>query len=143
MKFEKPDKKSVFAQIFRNISDSGHGMGILFRESSTVKRLIPIEFFGGLLIGLASKFIPLEFLILVVILLILFTVEALNTAIEEVNDLVTLEVDERVRRSKDMASAAVAVWHLVYVVCVFTFLFCHLAKFPWWQAIVFYLSSCL
>ena len=136
MKFEKPDKRNVFAQIFRNISDSGHGMGILFRESGTVKRLIPIEFFGGLLIGLAGKFVPLEFLILVVVLAILFTVEALNTAIEEVNDLVTLEVDERVRRSKDMASAAVAVWHLIYVVCVFGFLFCHLAGFPWWLAII-------
>lgn len=135
MKFEKPDKKNVFAHIFRNISDSGHGMGILFRESSTVKRLIPIEICGGLLIGLAGRFIPLEFLILVLVLVILFTVEALNTAIEEVNDLVTLEVDERVRRSKDMASAAVAVWHLVYVVCVFAFLFCHLAGFPWWLAI--------
>lgn len=136
MKFEKPDKKGVFTQIFRNISDSGHGLSIMFKESGTVKRLIPIEFVGGLLIGLAGRFIPLEFVILAVILIILFTVETLNTAIEEVNDLVTLEVDERVRRSKDMASGAVAVWHLVYVVCVFLFLFCHLAKFPWWIAIL-------
>lgn len=136
MKFEKPDKKNVFAQIFRNISDSGHGMGILFRKSGTVRRLIPIEFCGGLIIGLAGKFIPLEFLILLVVLAILYTTEALNTAIEEVNDLVTLEVDERVRRSKDMASAAVAVWHLIYVVCVFAFLFCHLAGFAWWMAIL-------
>ena len=136
MKFEKPDKKGVFTQIFRNISDSGHGLSIMFKESGTVKRLIPIEFVGGALIGLAGRFIPLEFIILVAILIHLFTVETLNTAIEEVNDLVTLEVDERVRRSKDMASGAVAVWHLVYVVCVFTFLFCHLAKFPWWIAIL-------
>ncbi len=136
MKFEKPDKKGVFTQIFRNISDSGHGLSIMFKESGTVKRLIPIEFVGGLLIGLAGRFIPLEFVILAVILIILFTVETLNTAIEEVNDLVTLEVDERVRRSKDMASGAVGVWHLVYVVCVFLFLFCHLAKFPWWIAIL-------
>lgn len=136
MQFEKPDKKGVFTQIFRNISDSGHGLSIMFKESGTVKRLIPIEFVGGLLIGLAGRFIPLEFVILAVILIILFTVETLNTAIEEVNDLVTLEVDERVRRSKDMASGAVAVWHLVYVVCVFSFLFCHLSGFPWWLAIL-------
>ena len=136
MKFEKPDKKGVFTQIFRNISDSGHGMFIMFRESGTVKRLIPIEFVGGVLIGLAGRFIPLEYLILLAVLILLFTVETLNTSIEEVNDLVTLEVDERVRRSKDIASAAVAVWHLVYVVCVFLFLFCHLAKFPWWIAIL-------
>lgn len=136
MKFEKPDKKGVLTQIIRNISDSGHGFAIMFKESSTVKRLIPIEAIGGGLIGFAGRFIPLEFLILAVILVVLFTVETLNTSIEEVNDLVTLEVDERVRRSKDMASAAVAMWHLMYVVCVFAFLFFHLAGFPWWLAIV-------
>ena len=136
MKFEKPDKKNVFVQIFRNISDSGNGFRILFKESGTVQRLIPIEFFGGFLIGLAFRFVPLEFLILFGVLVILFTVEAVNTAIEEVNDLVTLEVDERVKRSKDMASAAVAVWHLVYVVCVFAFVACHLAAFPWWLAVL-------
>ena len=127
MKFEKPDKKGVFTQIFRNISDSGHGLSIMFKESGTVKRLIPIEFVGGLLIGLAGRFIPLEFLILFAVLVILFTVETLNTAIEEVNDLVTLEVNEHVKRSKDMASGAVGVWHLVYVVCVFSFLFCSMS----------------
>ena len=119
MQFQKPDKKGVFSQIFRNISDSGHGLSIMFKESGTVRRLIPIELIGGIIVGLIFHFIPLEFILLVFILLILFTTETLNTSIEEVNDLVTLEQNEHVRRSKDIASGSVAVWHLVYVVCVF------------------------
>ena len=136
MEYQKPDKKNVFKQIFQNISDSNHGLSIMFRESTTVKRLIPIELIGGILLGLLFGFVPLEYIILVFLLLILFTTETLNTAIEEVNDLVTLEENERVRRSKDIASGSVAVWHLVYVVCAFTFIFCHLAGFQWWMHIV-------
>jgi len=136
MKYQKPNKKNVFTQIFQNISDSNHGLAIMFRESGTVRRLIPIEFIGGILLGLLFGFIPLEYIILAVILVILFTVETLNTAIEEVNDLVTLEENERVRRSKDIASGSVEVWHLMYVLCVFTFLFCHMAGFAWWEHII-------
>ncbi|MBR1930015.1 MAG: diacylglycerol kinase [Lachnospiraceae bacterium] len=136
MPYQKPDKKNVFKHIFQNISDSNHGLAIMFRESTTVKRLIPIELIGGIVLGLLFGFIPLEYIILAFILVILFTVETLNTAIEEVNDLVTLEENERVRRSKDIASGSVAVWHLIYVVCVFTFIFCHLAGFPWWLHIM-------
>ena len=136
MQFQKPDKKGGFTQIFRNISDSGHGLSIMFKESGTVRRLIPIELIGGIIVGLIFHFIPLEFILLSFILLILFTAETLNTSIEEVNDLVMLEENERVRRSKDIASGSVAVWHLVYVLCVFTFIFCHLAHFPWWLAII-------
>ena len=130
MQFQKPDKKGGFTQIFRNISDSGHGLSIMFKESGTVRRLIPIELIGGIIVGLIFHFIPLEFILLSFILLILFTAETLNTSIEEVNDLVMLEENERVRRSKDIASGSVAVWHLVYVVCVFTFIFFHLVHFP-------------
>ena len=135
MEYQKPDKKNVFKQIIQNINDSNHGLSIMFRESTTVKRLIPIELIGGILLGLLFGFVPLEYIILVFLLLILFTTETLNTAIEEVNDLVTLEENERVRRSKDIASGSVAVWHLVYVVCVFIFIFCHLAGFQWWMHI--------
>ncbi|MBO6014963.1 MAG: diacylglycerol kinase [Lachnospiraceae bacterium] len=136
MKYQKPDKKNVFTQIFQNISDSNHGLTIMFRESGTVKRLIPIELMGGLILGLLLGFIPLEYIILLFILLFLFTVETLNTAIEEVNDLVTLEENEHVRRSKDIASGSVAVWHLIYVLCVLLFAGCHIAGFAWWMHIV-------
>ena len=136
MLYQKPDKKNLFFNIARNISDSGRGLGVMFRESGTVRRLIPLELAGGLLFGLTSGFILLEYVILIGTLVILFTTETLNTAIEEVNDLVTLEENKRVQRSKDMASGAVAVWHLVYVLLAVFFLVSHLTGFAWWQHLI-------
>ena len=136
MKFQKPDKKNVFVNIWRNISDSNHGLAIMFRESSTVQRLIPIELIAGVVLGIIFGYIALEYIIMGVVLVVLFTVETANSAVEEVNDLVTDEYDERVKRSKDMASASVWIWHLMYIVCVFFFWICHLVDFPWWAHII-------
>lgn len=136
MKFQKPDKKNVFSQIFRNISDSNNGLKIMFRESSTVQRLISLEIVAGILLGVIFHFIGLEFIILAGIIIMIFTVETINTAIEEVNDLVTLEEDMRVKRSKDIASASVWIWHLVYIICAVGFIIMHILQFAWWTKII-------
>lgn len=134
--FAKPDKKNVFRNIIRNVSDSNNGLKIMFKESGTVQRLIPIEFIAGAILGVIFGFNALEFIILAVVLIVLFTVETINTAIEEVNDLVTLEENERVKRSKDIASASVWVWHLVFILCAIDFTVMHLMNFAWWTAII-------
>ena len=134
--FAKPDKKNVFRNIIRNVSDSNNGLQIMFKESGTVQRLIPIEFIAGAILGVIFGFNALEFIILAVVLIVLFTVETINTAIEEVNDLVTLEENERVKRSKDIASASVWVWHLVFILCAIDFTVMHLMNFAWWTAII-------
>jgi len=136
LKFQKPDKKNVLVQIWRNICDSNHGLLIMLRESSTVQRLIPLEIAVGIVAGLLVGFIPLEFIILAVVAVVVFTTETANSAIEEVNDLVTEEYSERVKRSKDMASASVWIWHLMYIICFVFFLVCHLVHFTWWTHII-------
>ena len=136
MPYQKPDKKNLFLNIWRNVVDSNRGLMIMFRESSTVRRLIPVEIIAGLAFGLIFGFIGLEYIILAVTIVVLFTVETMNTAVEEVNDLVTLEENDHVQRSKDMASGAVWVWHLMYIVEAIFFLVCHLANFAWWQHII-------
>ena len=136
MKYEKPDKKNVFKQIWQNICDSNHGLAIMFRESGTVQRLIPLEIGVGVLLGIILGFIGLEYVIMAVVILVVFTTETANSAVEEVNDLVTEEYNERVKRSKDMASASVWTWHLVYIFCVLFFLVCHLAQFAWWRFLI-------
>lgn len=136
LKFEKPNKKNIFRQIWQNISDSNHGLALMFRESSTVQRLIPVEIAVGVLLGIIFGFIALEYVIMAVVLVVVFTTETANSAVEEVNDLVTEEYNERVKRSKDMASASVWTWHLMYIICVFFFLGCHLAQFAWWRFLI-------
>ena len=136
MKFEKPDKKNVFYQIYRNIKDSNNGLKIMFKESSTVRQLAPVEIGVGLAVGLIFHFVALEYIIMVLFLVWLFITETMNTAVEEVNDLVTEEYNEKVKRSKDLASAAVWICHLVYIICVVGFIVCHLANFAWWNVII-------
>lgn len=132
----KPNKKNVFRNILQNVNDSNNGLKIMFKESGTVQRLIPIEITAGGILGLIFGFNALECIILALIIIQLFTVETINTAIEEVNDLVTLEENFRVKRSKDMASASVWVWHLVYIFCAIGFVVMHVLGFAWWQAII-------
>ena len=136
MKFEKPDKRNVFKNIFRNIQDSHHGLVLMAKESSTVQRLIPIEIIAAIAIGIATGFVALEYIILAAAMLLLFTTETINSAIEETCDLVTEDYNERVKRAKDMASGSVWLWHLVYVICLLGFAICHLLNFVWWAHII-------
>lgn len=108
----------------------------MFKESSTVQRLIPIEILAGGALGAIFGFIPLEYIIMLAVLVHLFTAETANTSVEEVNDLVTLEENPRVKRSKDIASASVWIWHLAYIVCVIGFIVMHLLNFAWWKVII-------
>jgi diacylglycerol kinase (ATP) len=106
------------------------------KESSTVQRLIPLEIIVGVIAGIITGFTALEYVILVVIMVILFTTETINSAIEEVNDLVTDEISEKVKRSKDLASASVWIWHLMYMGAFVFFLVCHLVNFTWWTQLI-------
>lgn len=136
MKYQKVDKSNVFKNIFQNIADSSNGCKIMLKESTTVKRLIPIEIIAGLIIGLVSGFKPIEFIILLAVIIHLLTSETLNTAIEEVNDLVTEEENERVKRSKDIASAAVYFWHIAFTVLTLGFALLHVLGVSWWTMMV-------
>ncbi len=73
---------------------------------------------------------------MIMTLIVLFTVETMNTAVEEVNDLVTEEENWRVKRSKDIASGSVWVWHLMFIVLAVGFIVMHLAGFAWWKVII-------
>ena len=136
MKYVKPDKKNVFRNIFQNICDSNNGLKIMFKESGTVQRLIPIEIVAGVILGVIFNFNALEFIILAVAVFKVFDSETINSAIEEVNDLVTLDENERVKRSKDIASASVWMWHLVFIICAIGFVVMHVLNFAWWKAII-------
>lgn len=62
---------------------------------------IPLAYFIGVTTARAIE--------LVLVLMLLLTVELLNTAIEKLADRLTLDHDEQIGRVKDMGSAAVGV----------------------------------
>jgi diacylglycerol kinase (ATP) len=73
-----------------------------FRQELLVLALaIPIAFIIG-----SDNWRPLT---LISVLLMVLVVELLNTAIEKLSDFITPRQDERIRRIKDMGSAAVGV----------------------------------
>ena len=72
------------------------------REELAVLLLsIPLAYFIGMTTARAIE--------LVLVLMLLLTVELLNTAIEKLADRFTLDHDEQIGRVKDMGSAAVGV----------------------------------
>jgi len=136
MKFQKPDKKNLLKHLLRNIDDSNNGMKIMFKESSTVHRIYPLMLIASIVLGLITKFNALEITILVFLFLIDFITETMNSAVEELADKVTLEKDWRIKRTKDIASAAVYVTHLMVIAAILFFTISHALNFTWWTHLI-------
>ncbi|SIQ97496.1 diacylglycerol kinase [Rhizobium sp. RU33A] len=98
-------KKTGIAHLFAAGQYSAQGFRRLIQEAAFRHELL--AFVGGLVVfGLvgASLF---EFLGFVVLMMLMFSVEALNTAIEELVDRISPEISTVGRNAKDLGSFAV------------------------------------
>ena len=136
MEFQKPDKKNIFKHLLRNIQDSNNGIKIMLKESSTVHRIYPIMLIASIILGIITKFNVLEIVILVFLFLLDFITETMNSAVEEVADRITLEKDWRIKRAKDIASAAVYVTHLMVAIAILFFTISNAVGFTWWTHLI-------
>lgn len=136
MEFKKPDKKNIFKHLLRNINDSNNGLKIMFKESSTVHRIYPIMLVAAIILGVITKFNALEIVILVFLFLLDFITETMNSAVEEVADRITLERDSKIKRAKDIASAAVYITHLMVAFAILFFAISHAQGFVWWTHLI-------
>lgn len=136
MEFKKPDKKNIFKHLLRNINDSNNGLKIMFKESSTVHRIYPIMLVAAIILGIITKFNALEIVILVFLFLLDFITETMNSAVEEVADRITLERDSKIKRAKDIASAAVYITHLMVAFAILFFAISHAQGFIWWTHLI-------
>ena len=136
MEFKKPDKKNIFKHLLRNINDSNNGLKIMFKESSTVHRIYPIMLVAAIILGIITKFNALEIVILVFLFLLDFITETMNSAVEEVADRITLERDSKIKRAKDIASAAVYITHLMVAFAILFFAISHAQSFIWWTHLI-------
>ena len=136
MTFQKPDKKNIFKHLLRNIQDSNNGLKIMFKESSTVHRIYPIMLVAAIGLGLITKFNVLEIVILIFLFLLDFIIETMNSAVEELADRITLEKDSRIKRAKDIASAAVYITHLMVAFAILFFAISHGQGFTWWTHLI-------
>ena len=136
MNFQKPDKKNIFRHLLRNINDSNNGLKIMFDESSTIHRIYPIMLIAAVLLGILTRFNVLEIVILVFLFLLDFITETMNSAVEELADRITLEKDLKIKRAKDIASAAVYITHLMVAVAILFFAISHIIGFSWWAHLI-------
>ncbi len=106
MQKQKPDRKTGIAHFFAAASYSQAGARRLWRESAFRQEVLALAALLALfaLIGASAG----EMLGLVLLGLAVLTVEALNTAIEELVDHLSPGWSEFAKNAKDMGSFAVA-----------------------------------
>ncbi|MBX9470082.1 MAG: diacylglycerol kinase [Rhizobium sp.] len=98
-------KKTGVAHLFAAAQYSAQGFKRLIQESAFRHELL--GFVGGLVVFAAIGASLFEFLGFIVLMMLMFSVEALNTAIEELVDRVSPEISTVGRNAKDLGSFAV------------------------------------
>jgi diacylglycerol kinase (ATP) len=99
------EKKTGLAHLFAAGQYSAQGFKRLIKEAAFRHEIL--AFVAGLVVfGLVGASL-LEFLGFVVLMLLMFCVEALNTAIEELVDRISPEISTVGRNAKDLGSFAV------------------------------------
>ncbi|WP_174801796.1 diacylglycerol kinase [Martelella limonii] len=98
------EKKKGFSHLFAAGGYSFHGFTRLLKEEAFRHELI------GFVLGLVVFFIAgasaLQFMIFVMLMFVLFAVESLNTAVEEIIDRVSPERSIEGKHAKDLGSFA-------------------------------------
>ncbi|QEE44157.1 diacylglycerol kinase [Rhizobium sp. WL3] len=98
-------KKTGVAHLFAAAQYSAQGFKRLIQESAFRHELL--GFVGGLVVFAAIGASLFEFLGFIVLMMLMFSVEALNTAIEELVDRISPEISTVGRNAKDLGSFAV------------------------------------
>jgi diacylglycerol kinase (ATP) len=98
-------KASGIRRIIAATRYSGQGLLRLWREQAFRHEVMALA--AGLLLFLAVGAPAADYLIFLILMLILFAVEALNTAIEELVDRISPEISQVGRHAKDLGSFAV------------------------------------
>ncbi len=99
------EKAATFRRIVASFRYSMQGLRRLWREAAFRQEVY--AFAIGLAVFTAAGATFADYFVFVVLMLILFAVEALNTAIEELVDRISPEISTVGRHAKDLGSFAV------------------------------------
>ncbi len=102
----KKNKLINFSHTINATKYSLYGLKAAFKNEQAFKHEVFILVFLFLILLIFDKSF-FESVVVISAWLLVMAVELLNSAIEEAFDMITLEKDERVKRGKDMASAAI------------------------------------
>ena len=107
-------------KLYKNFINSMNGLKVALNENSFILELI-----GGIFLLPYLFFLDVSILLKMLILIVYFLLlafEILNTSIEKLCDKITEEIDEDVKKIKDLASASVFVILIILIILIiFTF----------------------
>ena len=107
-------------KLYKNFINSMNGLKVALNENSFILELI-----GGIFLLPYLFFLDVSILLKMLILTIYFLLlafEILNTSIEKLCDKITEEIDDDVKKIKDLASASVFVILVILIILIiFTF----------------------
>jgi len=102
------EEKFSIANRLKSFTYAFAGLKVLFKEEHNAW----IHLFAtacAVVAGIVLKISPLEWVAVVFAIGMVFSFEIVNTAVENVSDFICPEYDERIKRIKDLAAAAVLV----------------------------------
>lgn len=112
----KGSKKISFRDRSKSVMHALNGLKILFKEehNARIHSIITIIIItAGFLLDISNT----EWLIVCILIAMVFSLEIMNSAIENLCDHVTPQRNDTIKKIKDLAAAAVLVASVISVVC--------------------------
>lgn len=93
-----------------------NGLRVLFKDehNARIHLFVTIIVF---LLGLWLDISGVEWLVILLLIAIVFSLEIINSSIERICDYLSPKIDDRIKKIKDLSSAAVLVSAIISVVC--------------------------
>ncbi|WP_042342264.1 diacylglycerol kinase family protein [Bacillus timonensis] len=118
----KDNRKSEWTRLTKSFSYALQGL----REAFFSERNLQIHFLASVIVvicGVLLQISRVEWIIIIIVIGGMFSIELMNTAVEKVVDLVTSEFHPLAKKAKDIAAGAVLIYAVISVlVGIFIFL---------------------
>ena len=111
-------QKTGFFKVIKSFSYAFNGLKILFKEELNAK----VHFVIALVIiicGFVFQVSTSEWIAIIFAIGLVFSLELLNTAIEQIANFISPEKNEKIKRIKDLAAAAVVIGVIAAVIIGF------------------------
>lgn len=108
MKFKVPQKTLSLQRLFKSFTYAINGLKILIKEEQNY--LIHLTAATAVIVaGFVCKIQALEWIVLILSIQIVLSLETINTTIENLADFITTERSPAIMRIKDLAAAGVLI----------------------------------
>lgn len=109
-------KKFSLADRLKSFGYAINGLKVLFREEHNARIHILVALIA-IVLGFIFHISANEWLAICVLIGLVLSLEALNSAVENLSDHVSPQWNEKIKKAKDLSAAAVFIAALIAVVC--------------------------